>query len=459
MYLDAIIGPQQTGYVPGRFIGTNIWKMIDIIMYVKKEQIPAAFVSVDFHKCFDSIEYDALLKSLYYFNFGDYLISWVKFIYEDFTLCVINNGQCSPFFQQTHGVHQGCALSGPIYLCVAETLAHRIQNNPKIKGIKIQELEEKLGQYADDTGIFSLCEVESLQEIINELEYFHSNTGLQSNYEKTKVYAIGKNEKKPKLSKKLRWAEGPIDALGLIITVDDYANMQKINYKDVLDKMQSVISQWSGRHATLTGKVQLVNTLIAFLFVYKMQLLPNMHTEIVSKIEEQISRFIWNGRKPKLRNKVLALSRNQGGLKLVDIGNRDKALKIQWVRRLHDKDPVLTSLAYYMLDLPIKSELLWDCNFSKEDISEHVKLQSFWKSVIIDWAEYNYCENIVNPEQMLEQVLWYNSNIKVAGHLYIDSTAMTNGIIKVHDMFNENGRICSYQKMSDVQFSMVHHEI
>ena len=54
--LDLIIGPQQTGYIQGRFIGSNIRKLIDIIQYVENEQIAAVVISVDFEKVFDSVE-------------------------------------------------------------------------------------------------------------------------------------------------------------------------------------------------------------------------------------------------------------------------------------------------------------------------------------------------------------------------------------------------------------------
>ena len=181
LILDEIIGSQQTGYVPGRFIGINLRKMIDIIMYAEREKIPSAFVSVDFEKCFDTIEHEALFQSLKYFNFGDKIISWVKFVYTNFTLCVISNGKLSPYFKQTRGVHQGCGLSGPLFLCVAETLSHLIKTNEKIKGIQIGDVEEKMGQYADDTGIFSLLTSESIQSVIDELDKFYLNTGLKVN--------------------------------------------------------------------------------------------------------------------------------------------------------------------------------------------------------------------------------------------------------------------------------------
>ena len=59
-----VIGNQQSGYVPGHFIGTNIRKLIDMISYVEKEGIPAVLLTIDYEKCFDSISHEVLVKAL-----------------------------------------------------------------------------------------------------------------------------------------------------------------------------------------------------------------------------------------------------------------------------------------------------------------------------------------------------------------------------------------------------------
>ena len=70
--LDDIISPCQTGHMEGRFIDKNLHKLIDIIEFVENEQIAALYISIDFEKCFDTIEVTALEGALRYFNFGDF---------------------------------------------------------------------------------------------------------------------------------------------------------------------------------------------------------------------------------------------------------------------------------------------------------------------------------------------------------------------------------------------------
>ena len=189
--LKYIIGNQQTVYIPGRFIGLNIRKLIDLLSYLEKEEVPALLITIDFYKCFDSISHDALEGVMKYFNFGEKIIAWVRLIYNQFELCTTNNGHMSAYIRQQRGVHQGCGLSGPLFLLSAELLAINFKENSKIKGIKIGKNEEKLEQYADDTTIITAYDQESLDAIIDELEIIQNNTGLTVNYDKSVIHRVG----------------------------------------------------------------------------------------------------------------------------------------------------------------------------------------------------------------------------------------------------------------------------
>ena len=58
--LKDLIAKHQSGYMEGRFIGNNIRTMIDVIQHCDFEDIPAIMVSIDFEKCFDTIEFTAI---------------------------------------------------------------------------------------------------------------------------------------------------------------------------------------------------------------------------------------------------------------------------------------------------------------------------------------------------------------------------------------------------------------
>ena len=390
-HLHKVIGKQQCGYVPGHFIGTNIRKMIDVLQYLEKEQIPALLLVIDYEKCFDSLSHEALEQSLRYFNVGNNFIGLVLMLYNGFEFCVINNGRWSGYQKQSRGVHQGSALSGPLFLFPAEILARNLCKNTKIKPVEICGLQEQLEQYADDTSIWSMYSAESINAIIEELEVFYKSTGLKVNYDKSTIYRVGaKTQERLYMERKFKWGKNVVEVLGIIMQLD--GGSPEINFAAVLEKASATLKIWQSRAMSLAGKIHITNALIGSLFVYKMQVLPAISAEIIAKITKMLTEFIWNGRKPKIRTEYLTLDKSQGGRKLVNIATRDKALKVEWMRRLHDEtnaDRMITVLAYYYINASIKNQLFWECNFCKDDCKQFEISSDFWRSVVTAWAEVN----------------------------------------------------------------------
>ena len=62
------------------------------------------------------------------------------------------------------------------------------------------------------------------------------------------------------------WSIEDINVLGVTITHEDLLDK---NYKAIEEKDKTVLNSWKNRDLTLTGRVLVVNTLIASLFVYK----------------------------------------------------------------------------------------------------------------------------------------------------------------------------------------------
>ena len=149
--LPNLIHENQSGYVPGRSICENIRSILDIMGYTKDSNKPGILFFIDFEKTFDSLEWDFLNKCLELFNFGPQFIRWVNIFYKNTQSCVINNGLCCDYLNIERGVRQGDPLSPYLFVRAVEILAIAIRNKDSIKGIKINDLETKLLQFADDT--------------------------------------------------------------------------------------------------------------------------------------------------------------------------------------------------------------------------------------------------------------------------------------------------------------------
>ena len=82
--IPLLIHRDQTGFIPGRHITTNICKSIDVMKFCKNNKIPAVILSIDMEKCFDRIEHKAIFGTMRMFNFGELFIRSISLFYKDF---------------------------------------------------------------------------------------------------------------------------------------------------------------------------------------------------------------------------------------------------------------------------------------------------------------------------------------------------------------------------------------
>ena len=151
--LPSVIHDTQTGFLSKRQISTTIRTTIDITKYNKK--IKGYFLNIDFRKCFDLIEYAGIMGSLKLLGFPNIFLEWSALLMNQFTSATSNNIYFSEFFEVSRLCHQGCPAAPLYYLACGEILSHKVRKNSKINGITLNELENIIAQFADDTQ----CEV------------------------------------------------------------------------------------------------------------------------------------------------------------------------------------------------------------------------------------------------------------------------------------------------------------
>ena len=61
----------------------------------------------------------------------------------------------------------------------------------------------------------------------------------------------------------------------------------------------------------------------------------------------------------------------------------------------------------------------------------------FWKDVLLAWSECNYSE-VTTPESIANQILWYNSHIKVQKQFFFSNELYEKGVIYVKDLYLGN---------------------
>ena len=398
-------------------------------------------MSLDFVKCFDKCSFSILHGSLIYFGFGKIVKEWTKLLYQDFTVKIQNNGHFSSPIDIKKGVHQGGCCSSVYFLVIAEILAICLRSNDDIEGITIRNIKHLLNQFADDMDVFSMNKEKSLQSMHEEFERFRLQSGFTVSYEKTTLYRIGSLRHSNATLYEMdqyQWSNEDINVLGITISHNDITTK---NYKGIEEKSNTILNSWHNRGLSLLGKVQVVNTLIASLYVYKMMVLPQIPQSTVKKLECIIRNFLWDGKKAKIAYNILQNPKSAGGLSLVNFKNKDISLKATWPQILK-KEPEYESLVYQNLKLSCIGQDIWKCRLEPKDISILKIKDDFWRDVLKSWNTFNCYYNF----RIENQVIWYNSRITIEGKPFLWADLYQKGLIYLHDLF-QNRRFKEFEEL------------
>ena len=223
-------------------------------------------------------------------------------------------------------MHQGCPAAPLYYLACGEVLYREITKKSTIKGIKLNELESLISQFADDTQFF-LDSQKSVEEVIKVLSDIEANIGLKVNYEKSSIHCIA-GAPRFQCDKPLLWDPGGIKILGMELHL-----LAESKYANILKKAHNVTQQWAHRNLSLLGKVLVLNTLIAPLFVYTMQVECSPSLNITEAFNKISTEFLWKGKRAKIPLQILQMSKCKGGVQLCHLTYKDLSIKAAWIFR------------------------------------------------------------------------------------------------------------------------------
>ena len=428
--LPKLINPDQTGYVKGRYIGENIRLIEDLMFYTEKENLPGIAVFLDFRKAFDTIEWHYLEKALLQFNFGPNFLQWFRTLHCNISSCVLNNGHASSFFSIKRGVRQGCPLSGLLFVIGLELLARAIKHDALIKGIVIGKEEIKTSMYADDTTVF-VQDTDSISQLVNMLERFRSISGLQVSTSKTEAMWLGCWKDKRDTPFNLKWPDEPICALGVFFSYDK-ARADKLNFDDKLRNMERVLNVWKCRKLTLIGRINIGKTLALskLIFISSNLYVPPHVNDAANKL---IFDFLWESKPPKIKKSTIIGEKCRGGLKMVDFGIMESALKISWVQRIRQNSGAKWKvLPEHLLGHLGGCSFLLSCNYDINLLQVN-NLPPFYLSVLKYWQDYRslWSDNFI---QIHNQIIWNNSNIVINQKTVFLKHWYQNGIIRLRDL-------------------------
>ena len=373
-------------------------------------------------------------------------------MYNKANTCVINNGFFSEFFELKRGCRQGDPLSPYIFILAIEPLAMEIKGNKAIKGITINNIIYKIGQYADDTFLILDGSVNSLEQSMKIFNDFYLCSGLKLNYEKTVAVWLGtmKNSTNilcPEIN--MTWSN-KFNLLGITFCTD-LRQMVSENYNSKIQSIKSILNSYKKRNISILGKVTVLKTIIVPKLIYLLKVLPSPSLEFFAEMESCFKNFIWEEKKPKIIMAQLEKDIEQGGLRLPNLRMLDKALKLTWTAKLL-KDQGLWQNLFESSTTTNKKNIWMLDQLSLQNIKLHTN-NLFWKDVLSAWKMYREILNEkidVRTFPIWDTFFLQNKNVNTR-----KPKLEEKGLLYVNDLLLDSGELMGFQDFQGIYQSNV----
>ena len=118
----------------------------------------------------------------------------------------------------------------------------------------------------------------------------------------------------------------------------------------------------------------------------------------------------------------------------------------------------IQEFAYRKLSLTLR-EKIWEVNLAAEDV-KHLFKSDFWTDVLTAWCKLNF-----NPQENVNnfsnQIIWYNSLMRIQNKPYIIENAAKEGLMYVGQLINIEGGfisqsiICNSFHLTTLQYNSI----
>ncbi|SCV69954.1 BQ2448_1348 [Microbotryum intermedium] len=220
--LESLIGPTQRGFVPNRWIGTNIVE----VQCLMDPEIPGSppvsglLAVMDFEKAYDRLSHtylDAVLRAV---GLGPKARQWYRATYTNQSASVFLNGWLSAAFDVLSGVRQGDPLAPSLFVLAIEGFACQIRS--RVTGIEspgLQTIRELL--FADD-ACCALHDLSDLQDLNRAIGLYERASASKLSNAKSFLYTLGLFRNHPIVPRLGTWrlSDSQFRYLGIQVGVD-----------------------------------------------------------------------------------------------------------------------------------------------------------------------------------------------------------------------------------------------
>ena len=431
-----IVHTDQSGYIKHRYIGMNARIIKDIFEFCEENEKPGSLICLDFEKAFDRLEWNFMVNVLKHFNFGNKFIKWIQILYTNPSMVIKNNGWISNQICMSRGIRQGCPVSALLFILSVEVMAISIRSNEEISGFIFNNFTHKLTQYADDTTLL-LSNIDSISKAIKTINQFCKVSGSRLNINKTEGIWLGPY-KLLNIEKHhgVTFTNEPVRCLGLYIGHDEQGCETK-NWVNKIQKLQTTIQRWQSRKLTLYGKILIIKTVAISQLIFNLTVLT-IPTKYITQINKIIYNFIWN-KTDRIKRKTLINTIENGGLNMIDLESKYKALKASWIPKLLSNEKHCAVLNFYLKRKGICLKTVIDGGIKHSNVLKALTgITDFYAECV---TCFNSCNSYYDTTSYsyLAQPIWCNTNITFKDKPVLFRNWTNNKILWLKDILGKDG--------------------
>ena len=420
-----IIHKDQAGFMRGRHIEDHTDLANYMIHRCEMEKENGAIIFLDQEKAYDKILHPFLWASLETFGFPKRFTDTVKTLYSNAYTTIIMNGEKAEPFKVTRGVRQGDPMSCLLFNIAIESLANLLRKSD-LKGFQTRGDTERLlvTLFADDTTVY-LSEGDSFQDLKEILDKWCSASGAKFNVGKTEILPIGTKEHRRQVcqTRKLNLDDPAIDQNIRIArdgehirTLGAYVGngITEITvWTPVLERIDEELDRWDTSSLTQEGRRLIITMQVGGRTQYLTRV-QGMPVEAQTRIEKRIKNFMWGDKQAMIKLPTLQAPKEVGGLKLLDIDARNKAIDLRRLQAFHKPstdrprwawvaDEIIARNASTKINLTDNESVV---NTALQDIpavlrSKKAKLPATLKRMLTTGREFNI---VFDPPSLSESV-------------------------------------------------------
>lgn len=201
-----------------------------------------------------------------------------------------------------------------------EPLAQAIRQNRNLKGIVVGDEEHIIGLFADDVICFLEDPDICIPILIKQLDIFGFYSGYKHNLNKTQILTFNYLPSKTiKQKYNLNWRATKMKYFEVTLS-QNVEDLYKLNYVNLDKEIKRDLDRWATLPSDIGARIETIKVCVLPRLLYFFQSLPIDIPEKQFRLWDKIiSKFIWNGHRPRIKFETLQIRKDKGGLALPNL--------------------------------------------------------------------------------------------------------------------------------------------